>query len=166
MNVHILQSGLDAVLKLLEWSWSLLTVGRHSSPPVMSGDAHHLAFVSRSCLLLLRTYIQEAYPKQQQQQLLQQGKSKQSRDTLELAEMVHKAQLLLRHILSTRSNPAQEKGEEPLGIVMEACCSAFRMCFHAFYPTTPLKWLCLCQHLQLLDPVSYSTMSPHGIIME
>ncbi len=152
----MVQGGLAAVLQLLEWSWSLLIAGLRSNPPMPSGDADHLAFVAKSSLLLLQTYIQEAYPKQQS------GKSKNTKDIPELAEMVYRAQVLLRRILSTRSRPiAVEKSSsevgtarDPLNLVIEACCTAFRVCFHAFYPTTSLKWLCLCQHLHLLDPVS------------
>lgn len=120
----------------------------------LSEDSRHFAFVSRSALTLLQTYIQEAYPKQQKQ-------GKETKDCAELAEAVYHAQTMLRRILSSRkSQPVPradrregKRKEQPMETVLEACCSAFRACFRAFYPTTPLKWLALCQHLQLLDPV-------------
>ena len=150
-----LQVGLDAVLKLLDWSWSLLNIGLRSSPPMPHTDAQHLSFVARSSLILLQTYIQEAYPRKQKMQ----GKFKQNLDGPEVAEMVYRAQVLLRQILSAKAYPAQGKegSNDPYQVVVEACCTAFRACFHAFYPTTSLKWLCLCQHIQMLDPVSSDT---------
>ena len=142
-----MQDGLNAVLRLLEWAWSTLA----ENP--LSHDSQHLAFVSKSSLILLKTYIQEAYPKQQKL-------GKKSKDCTELAEAVYHAQTMLRRILSSRRHifhPPQlvkEKEVSPMAVVVEACCTTFRSCFHAFYPTTPLKWLALCQHLQLVEPVS------------
>ncbi len=112
---------------------------------------HYLAFVSMSSLRLLQTYIQEAYPK-----LLKP--STKSKDCPELAEAVYQAQTLLRRILSSRWHvpPAVAPvGAEPsmMELLLENCCTVFRSCFHAFYPTIPLKWWALCQHLQLLEPV-------------
>ena len=148
------QDGLNAVLSLLEWAWRMLCERAESL------DTDYLAFVSMSALHLLQTYIQEAYPKH-----LKPGK--RSKDSPELAEVVYHAQTILRRILSSSkwkvplapSFPAPGQGEERkevsmMELVLEACCSVFRSCFHAFYPTTPLKWWALCQHLQLLDPVS------------
>ena len=132
------------MLRLLEWSWTIL------SQDPSSHDSQHIAFVSKSALALLKTYIQEAYPKHKK-------RGRKSRDSSELAEAVYQAQTLLRHILSSRrsvSFPSEEEKEvSPMGMVIRECCSAFKSCFHAFYPTMPLKWLALCQHLKLLDPV-------------
>lgn len=122
-------------------------------------DSDHLAFVSMSALHLLQTYIQEAYPKH-----LKPGQ--RSKDSPELAEVVCHAQTMLRRILSSskwKVPPAPGLGEERkevsmMELVLEACCGVFRSCFHAFYPTTPLKWWALCQHLQLLDPVNSPTI--------
>ena len=144
-----LQDGLNAVLSLLEWAWGMLTEKDSSQ------DKHYLTFVSMSSLHLLQTYIQEAYPQQ-----LKPGKK--SKDCPELAEVVYQAQTMLRRILSFRwhlpPTPQWEERKEPslMELVMEDCCNVFRACFHAFYPTTPLKWWALCQHLQLLDPVSFN----------
>jgi len=141
---------MNAVLKLLEWAWQMLTE-EHAS----SDDLSHLAFVATSSVYLLQTYIQEAYPKQ-----VKPGKK--TKDSAELAEVVYRAQTILRHILSSRrhlSRPpsvsTHEKEESSMmELVVKACSSVFRSCFHAFYPTKPLKWWALCQHLQLMDPVS------------
>lgn len=142
---------MNAVLRLLEWAWRMLT---EQDP---SHDLHYLAFVARSSLHLLQTYIQEAYPKQ-----LRPGK--RSKDCAELAEAVYQAQTILRSILSFRWRispppylPGVEKEPSMMELVLEACCSVFRSCFHTFYPTKPLKWWALCQHLQLLDPVSQTS---------
>lgn len=121
-------------------------------------DTDYLAFISMSALHLLQTYIQEAYPKH-----LKPGK--RSKDSAELAQVVYHAQTMLRRILSSSKwkvpLPTPDLGERKemsmMELVLESCCSVFRSCFHAFYPTTPLKWWALCQHLQLLDPVSLSS---------
>ena len=148
------------MLKLLEWAWSLL-----ARPPSSLSSFHnirHLTFVAKSSLQLLQTYIQEVYPKQRR--LI-----KKTIDCTELAEMVYRARTVLRRILSTRPyelepvisvNEGEEK-KSSVSQVIEACCCAFRACFHAFYPTMPLKWLSLCQHLQLLDPVSWVVLVAH-----
>ena len=83
-------------------------------------------------------------------------------DSLEIAEMVYEARNLLQRILSTHCPQREEEGEERghdqkqsiLTSVTMSCCLAFRECFHAFYPSVPLKWFALCQQLQYLDPVS------------
>lgn len=86
--------------------------------------------------------------------------SKPALDCPELAESVYEARSLLISILSTRRHPllgGKSEGEERhslMSMVTEVCCKAFQTCFHAFYPTTPLKWFALCQQLQHFDPVS------------
>ena len=78
-------------------------------------------------------------------------------DCPEIAEMVYEARTLLQMILSTHSPPRASEEQPLLTAVTEACCLAFRECFHAFYPSVALKWFALCQQLQYLDPVSVGT---------
>ena len=66
---------------------------------------------------------------------------------------------MLIQILSARRRPFAVKlegGEKQslMALVTDVCCHAFKACFHAFYPTTPLKWFALCQQLQHFDSVS------------
>ena len=87
--------------------------------------------------------------------------SKPALDCSELAEAVYEARTMLIRILSTRRHPflggkSEVEGEKQslMAKVTEVCSAAFQACFHAFYPTTPLKWFALCQQLQHFDPVS------------
>ena len=146
-----LQAGLKALLLLLDWSWSQLLQLPSSAP---AHDIQHHIFIAKSAIEILKTYIQQAYPKK--------GKmSKPALDCPELAEAVYEARTMLIRILSTRRHPflggKSEAGGEKLSLmakVTEVCSAAFQKCFHAFYPTTPLKWFALCQQLQHFDPVS------------
>ena len=142
-----------AVLQLLDWAWSKLT--QPPSQEAFTHDPEHLAFVSKAALGLLKTYIREAYP--------EKGKIKKaSLDCLELAESVYQARTLLRLILSSRGPLVSKMMRSPITLVLDACCDAFRACFHAFYPSVPLKWLALCQQLQYLDPVrTFLQVAPH-----
>lgn len=76
-------------------------------------------------------------------------------DCPEMAEMVYEARTLLQMILSSHSPQGPSDQQPLLTAVTESCCLAFRECFHAFYPSVPLKWFALCQQLQYLDPVSW-----------
>ena len=38
--------------------------------------------------------------------------------------------------------------------IIDECHETFVACFHAFYPSTHLKWNCLCDLLNLLEPVN------------
>ena len=143
------QAGLKALLLLLDWSWSQLSQLPSSAP---THDIQHHAFIAKSVIEILKTYIQQTYPKK--------GKMpKPALDCSELAEAVYEARTMLIRILSMRRHPflGRSEGEEKQSLitkVTEVCSSAFQSCFHAFYPTTPLKWFALCQQLQHFDPVS------------
>ena len=41
--------------------------------------------------------------------------------------------------------------------ILEECHQTFVSCFHAFYPTGSLKWMCLCDLLSYIEPVSTGT---------
>ena len=56
------QGGLNAVLRLLDWSWSQLTQPAPPDVRSLAQDPQHLAFVAKAALGLLKTYILEAYP--------------------------------------------------------------------------------------------------------
>ncbi|KAL4230611.1 E3 ubiquitin-protein ligase mycbp2 [Mactra antiquata] len=153
----------EALLKLLEWSWNTfhsiaqdLDSTRGSSHLGAITDLKKLVYISRACLRLLKIFINEIYP---------DGAvvKKMSAETIRLAECVGSTQDLLRRILAEEVNPDKFKVfvEEPLGHqisspfvdeILNECHLTFRSCFHAFYPTGTLKWLCLCDLLQHLDP--------------
>ena len=88
-----------------------------------------------------------------------------------MAECVSNTRSLLRKILSEsgrrsaggRSHDPGEGSEVRGGRdvfekladkILGECHRAFTLCFHAFYPTAHLKWLCLCDLLNCTDPVS------------
>ena len=82
-----------------------------------------------------------------------------------LAYSIGNTQDLLRRILAEEFHPSKvhvflpDSGESKFvtleeEILME-CHETFRACFHAFYPTGNLKWLCLCDLLNQLEPVSF-----------
>jgi len=145
--------GLNAVLRLLDWSWSQLTQPAPPDIRSLAQDPQHLAFVAKAALGLLKTYILEAYP--------EKGKiRKPDLDCPELAAAVFEARTLLRLILSYRGMVVTEDKHSPMALVLDACCNAFRMCFNAFYPSIPLKWFALCQQLQYLDPHDVVTGVP------
>ena len=141
------QGGLNAVLRLLDWSWSWLTKPSPQDASLFTQDPQHLAFVAKAALGLLKTYILEAYP--------EKGRvRKPALDCPELAAAVFETRTLLKLILSSRGAVfTEEDKQSPMALVLDACCDTFRMCFNAFYPSIPLKWFALCQHLQYLDPV-------------
>ena len=141
------QDGLNAVLRLLDWSWNRLY---KLTPDTPTSDGDYLTFIAKSALGLLKTYIQQSFP--------EKGRpSKPDLDCSELAAAVFEARTLLHLILSSRRPhiPSSEGCVSPLETVIDACYEAFRTCFHAFYPTTPLKWFALCQQLQIVDPVCH-----------
>ncbi len=140
------------MLRLLEWSWTIL------SQDPSSRDSQHIAFVSKSALALLKTYIQEAYPKHKKP-------GHKSRDSSELAEAVYQAQTLLRYILSSRrsvSFPLEEVS--PMGMVIRECFSAFKSCFHAFYPTMPVLQEWLTAGSPLVSQKSHHSKREGGIL--
>ena len=90
-------------------------------------------------------------------------------ESSKLAECVGEVRALLRRILSEnrpaayvrkQSSPhtatahAQPRYVQLSRQIADECYTAFVACFHAFYPTSSLKWACLCDLLNLLDPVS------------
>lgn len=97
-------------------------------------------------------------------------KTKVPSETTRLAECVGEVRLLLRQILS-ESNRYQAavvaKEGRPSSssdgstfetlreTILEECHRTFTQCFHAFYPTGNLKWICLCELLTTVDLVSY-----------
>ena len=93
---------------------------------------------------------------------------KMTAETERLAHCVGSSQDLLRRILADEVKPNLLKFrvfvDEPPGAqisspfvddILNECHLTFRSCFHAFYPTGMLKWLCLCDLLQHLEPVSF-----------
>nr|AOV18880.1 myc binding protein 2 [Lymnaea stagnalis] len=160
----VTQQSLEALLKLLEYSWSAL----HATVPTSSGfkggqdevlsDLQRIVFISRACLRLLRTYVADVYPDGVM-------KKKACPESTQLAERVGDARDLLRRILAEDLHTAKFRAtlNEHQGMkqyrqmredVLNECHATFRACFHAFYPTGHLKWWCLCDLLCQMEPNS------------
>ncbi|XP_059170813.1 E3 ubiquitin-protein ligase MYCBP2-like isoform X4 [Physella acuta] len=160
----VTQHSLDALLKLLEYSWSAL----HATVPTSSGfkgeqdevlsDLQRIVFISRACLRLLRTYVADVYPDGAVM------KKKTPPESTQLAERVGDARDLLRRILAEDLHVAKFRATltEHQGMkqyrqmredVLNECHATFRACFHAFYPTGHLKWWCLCDLLCQMEPI-------------
>ncbi|CAG5134648.1 unnamed protein product, partial [Candidula unifasciata] len=154
---------LEALLKLLENSWSAL----HATVPTSTGfkgeqeeilsELQRIVFISRACLRLLRTYVADIYP---------DGviKRRTPPESAQLAERVGDARDLLRRILAEDLHVAKIRATltEHQGMkryrqmreeVLNECHATFRACFHAFYPTGHLKWWCLCDLLCQTEPI-------------
>jgi len=82
-----------------------------------------------------------------------------------LAECVGEVRLLLRQILSESGRYGSScretvaVGEHLRERILAECEATFTACFHAFYPTNNLKWLCLCTELMHV-PASGPTDPP------
>ena len=82
-------------------------------------------------------------------------------DTPEMAQSIYNCYLLIKRILSDPSavkmmNEGEEKDPQHAAFqqVMTAAQATYVACFHAFYPTSALKWLELCSMLSMVEPVS------------
>lgn len=153
----------QSLLSLLQWSWNTFKLG------VMDGQsAQHmyttlelerLVYVSRASLRLIRTYTNEVYPSQ--------ISKKAPLENVHLAECIGDVRALLKQILSDNL-PTVMLGKKSskckalkngahyfkmMNSILEECHGTFVACFHAFYPTSYLKWTCLCDLLGDIEKV-------------
>ncbi|XP_052792731.1 E3 ubiquitin-protein ligase MYCBP2-like isoform X2 [Mya arenaria] len=165
----------EAILKLLDWAWNTfhsiasdLDTSRGPSHLGAVTDLQKLVYISRACLRLLKMFITEIYP---DGTLIKRLMS----ETHRLAECVGSAQDLLRRILAeefstgkfkvfVQEPPGQQISAMYVNDILSECHLTFRQCFHAFYPTGSLKWLCLCDLLQHLEP-SMSNAGGYGRLL-
>lgn len=154
----------QSLLSLLQWSWNTFKLG------IVDGQAvHHmytnlelerLVYISCASLRLLRSYANEIYPNQVA------GK-KVPLENVHLAESIGDVRALLKQILSDNV-PVAVQGKRHgkskisrssaayvsmMNNILEECHRTFVACFHAFYPTAYLKWVCLCDLLQEIEKV-------------
>ncbi|XP_013400127.1 E3 ubiquitin-protein ligase MYCBP2 [Lingula anatina] len=143
----------EALLRLVDWSWKTFNASvpdivdlRGSNLTGALADLDRLVYITTSGLRLVRTYICETYPSGQ-------STAKTPNETMKLAECVGEARALLRKILSENLPHVQHhKYKEMIKLLLEECHMTFTACFHAFYPTANLKWLCLCELLNFTEP--------------
>ncbi|XP_052283534.1 E3 ubiquitin-protein ligase MYCBP2-like isoform X2 [Dreissena polymorpha] len=165
-----------ALLRLLDWSWNTfhsiaqdLDMSHGSSHLGAVTDLQKLVYICRAALRLLKMFVTEIYP---------DGTlvKKVTTETENLAQCVGSTQDLLRRILAEEFNSDKFKifaSEEPPGAqiastyvnsILNECHLTFRQCFHAFYPTGSLKWLCLCDLLQNLE-LNMTNASGYGRLL-
>ncbi|XP_070552183.1 E3 ubiquitin-protein ligase MYCBP2-like isoform X2 [Ptychodera flava] len=171
--IHILSSqfscsvspvSFDSMLNLLEWSWATFNkclIDMQSLKGINLAaallDLQRLVYISAACLRLLKTYICKVYPNTATTR-------KTTSETETLAECVGKTRLLLCKILSEKCATPIAVRKELIGrkeelnypdlmdVIMKECHHTFVSCFHAFYPTNQLKWMCLCYLLKEIAP--------------
>ncbi|XP_037071412.1 E3 ubiquitin-protein ligase MYCBP2-like [Pollicipes pollicipes] len=147
----------EALLSLVEWAWRLAVANCRESAanaepgPTALADLDRLAFVLTSAGRLLLTYTGQVYPPDGQLGM---------QETPQLAQCMVDVRKLVRRILTEGTSIVQalpEKGTaaeevgKRLDQVLDSFHQCFVGCFHAFYPTGRLKWLCLCELLTLRE---------------
>lgn len=83
------------------------------------------------------------------------SQKKQNGENLQLAECVGDVRALLIDILCDEiALSVESEGYESTMEILDECHTTFLSCFNAFYPTSTLKWNCLCDLLMKKDKVS------------
>lgn len=154
----------QSLLSLLQWSWNTFKLGIVDSQATANYlctalELERLVYISCASLRLLRSYTNEIYPNH--------VVKKAPLENVHLAESVGDVRALLKQILSDNV-PLTVQGKKSskakntklstayinlMNSILEECHNTFVACFHAFYPTTYLKWACLCDLLQEIDKV-------------
>ncbi|XP_026687508.1 E3 ubiquitin-protein ligase MYCBP2-like [Diaphorina citri] len=138
----------QSLVSLLKWSWNTLKTcinDTSQSKDLASTllDLERLVYISRASLRLLRTYINKVYPKQVR------GRKASGVESITLAECIGNVRSILSIIFcdvtsSSCQNPVYRKLVQD---ILEECRLTFVSCYHVFYPTAFLKWVCLCDLL-------------------
>lgn len=78
-------------------------------------------------------------------------------ENIQLAECIGNVRALLITILCDDifKDIASESALGMVKEILEECHNSFVACFDAFYPTSSLKWNCLCDLLSQMDKVTY-----------
>ena len=176
--VHILSSrfgrpltteSFQALLALLQWAWSTfkISVAEVVDAPANQAalmDLQRLVFVCRASLRLLVSYIEDIYPSPTGHREKEGcGPTvKPVAETQRLAECVYEVRSQLVSMLadplpvlaSVRCQPANLRRHQALEMadsLLQDAHLTYVSCFQAFYPTGPLKWVCLCSLLSTLE---------------
>lgn len=77
---------------------------------------------------------------------------KTNSENLQLAECIGDVRALLMQVLCDEVQiDLEQDGSSMLNEILEECHNTFVSCFNAFYPTSTLKWNCLCDLLTQMD---------------
>ncbi|CAH1777009.1 unnamed protein product [Owenia fusiformis] len=158
----------SSLLNLLEWGWRTFKAALNNTVGLKGDnltaailDLERLVYVCMATLRLLRIYTCEVYPNGPIEK-------KTPADSIRKAECVYKARGLLKKILSEGMPPSLNNHTKDTNLkpsdslkapmlnmaskILQECHKTFTACFHAFYPTGELKWICLCDLLNSIDP--------------
>ena len=160
----------QALLALLQWAWSTfkLSVAEVVDAPSNRAtlmDLQRLVFICKACLRLMISYIEDIYPSPSSSadKDTSSANVKTVSETQRLAECVYEVRSQLVSMLADPlpaltsirkfGQPANSKHEalEMAESLMKDAHLTFVSCFHAFYPTGPLKWVALCSLLANID---------------
>ncbi|XP_033112056.1 E3 ubiquitin-protein ligase MYCBP2-like [Anneissia japonica] len=165
-NVHILNrafsstvtpEAFDSLTKLLEWSLKTFrdvaketTAIKGTALTAILLDLERLVYIATASMRLLRNYICEIYSKTGKQSV---------QETNQLAECVGNTGILLRMILKEPSKLMKLLARKSQCLklwqrIQDQCHRTFVQCFHAFYPTSQLKWTCLCWQLNTMNQIN------------
>lgn len=147
-----------SLLSLLQWSWNTFKWGiceRQSMKNVYTNlELERLVYITKASLRIICTYTNEIYPKNVNKKCFLEN--------VQLAECVGDVRTLLKQILSDnipiqakikRSNKTNFTNLDMINSILDECHNTFVQCFHAFYPTPYLKWICLCDLLGEINKV-------------
>jgi E3 ubiquitin-protein ligase MYCBP2 len=155
-------SNFDSLLGIMRWAWSAIQQHSLTSVELMRAgdelaavqDIEKYSFIAVACLKLLKTYICEVYPSRAKT-------NKTPPETEEIATAVLDTRLFLSTLLEgsvndnkVPPNPAISEARQQItlkSLLTIKCRDVFLDCFHAFYPTGPLKWLALSELLQQVN---------------
>ncbi|RWS30275.1 E3 ubiquitin-protein ligase MYCBP2-like isoform X6, partial [Leptotrombidium deliense] len=153
----------NSLLKLLRWSWQSFKANvceisnavSIKSTDSMLSELRHLAYISCSSLHLLRVYVNEVFPTNPSK------KHSLTYDYSKLADSVGDTRTLMKMILSDPPSvsclkihrDSEKLSQIPvlLDHVINECHQSFMACYHAFYPSPPLRWRGLCDLLLTVD---------------
>uniref|UniRef100_A0A8D8RF51 RCR-type E3 ubiquitin transferase n=1 Tax=Cacopsylla melanoneura TaxID=428564 RepID=A0A8D8RF51_9HEMI len=140
----------QSLVSLLKWSWSTLksclNEASHSKDTAsILLDLERLVYISRASLRLLRTYINKVYPKQVR------GRKPSGVESVALAECIGNVRSILSLIFCDTTLTNQNQYKKLVQDILEECRLTFVSCYHVFYPTEFLKWVCLCDLLITMD---------------
>uniref|UniRef100_T1JCF5 RCR-type E3 ubiquitin transferase n=1 Tax=Strigamia maritima TaxID=126957 RepID=T1JCF5_STRMM len=162
----------QSLLQLLQWSWQTFKVSVHEMQHLRDTDSSYtaavidlerLVYISTATLRLMRTFISEVYPNSVPR--------KAPAESVKIAQCVAEVRVLLRRILSDSNISVQMPSRAPITrklsrvnlkqevnlfarlstTILDECHQTFISCFHAFYPTSYLKWSCICELLKSME---------------
>ncbi|KAJ8027887.1 E3 ubiquitin-protein ligase MYCBP2 [Holothuria leucospilota] len=146
----------ESLLLLLQWAWTSfskkmeqsLKVDEEEMQPIIK-DLTSLSYICSSCLRLAKSFVCDVFPNPASSRKSKPGRTNQ------LPQCISSTCKLLRKILQQEAVTRQEQLSPTLlqleADIVEECQRTFIHCFHAFCPTSQLKWVFFCELLGQQD---------------